>query len=1053
MSYLGSVPSTGTPFSNNKIQVLSGNGSNTQFTLDYRVNGKQDIEVIVNNVQQNPFDGSYDVSNNNILTFTGAPSSGSNNIHIYFRGYSHNISVPEANSINSNQLTSTGVTAGAYGNSTAIPVITVDVAGRVTAASANALFENPISLGNTLTTKAIVPDANVTYDIGTSAKRFKDIYLANSTIYIGNTTLSETGGSLQISNAGAPAVNLATVTQATDLAGNAYSNAVSYTDAKAANAYSNATSYADTQAATAYSNAISYSGNAALAYANAVAYAAANTYVNTQLGLKADLAGATFSGAVSGITTLAAGNTTITGTANVTANLTANNIRTYGSVQIDGDLTVSGNTVQVNVTNLSLEDNMIYLNANNTVSHPDLGIAGNYNDGTYAHAGIFRDATDARWKFFDGYTPEPDASAYIDTANASFRIADIQANTLYAANGVFTSGVSGITTLAAGNTTISGFINATSGYIGNSSDKILLGVGGSYASIQLIDNSQTNPPEIAGNGPMLELRNGGAARVTVHANAAVQFTGTVSGITTLAAGNTTITGFANVSGTAQLSNTTIYNATANATLTIWPANSSSDAVLRFVGQDGDIATEGAEIHYYNTVGDVEFKQTWAGITSITPAIRFSTANYANAMVISGGGFVGVGTTSPGYKIDVTGPGTSNGVTMRLSDAATVADSRHLLIARGSSTAAIGIAGSQANDPLWITRTGQYDMMVAANGTVMLNATTDSNISDASSVVKLAINGDQHFTRQSSKIYFGDVTAAVPLSIGEGLQGDSGNDKDFMSLYGRSNIRFYTYTYGSSAASTEYMRISPQSVVMFGEPYSTYVKTVVTPNGGSQSCRFIEDCLGRWVLVGRFAADAAASIGNTWSSVRGLSTSTSQSQATEFSADWGDTYPTEVRVLGSTNFDLWKENRTIDFVYRVPSGRNWATFFNNGSSTMDVTSGSPSRYGFSVAGAYDGFGRWNNPSMNWMGMSDTATTNPSSAYTTPTTNAFNWYTAGDAKLTAKWNGTYSGQDDSWTTGFGYDDTYRFFNDSFPTNTGQNSAASSYSSAVWILIKLN
>jgi cytoskeletal protein CcmA (bactofilin family) len=248
---------------------------------------------------------------------------------------------------------------------------------------------------------------------------------------------------------------------------------------------------------TAYSNAIAYSGNAALAYANAVAYAAANTYVNTQLGLKASLSGATFSGAVSGITTFAAGNTTITGTANVTANLTANNVRTYGSVQIDGDLTVSGNAVTVNVTNLAVEDNMIYLNSGSVVTHPDLGFAGNYNDGNYRHAGVFRDATDARWKFFDGYQPEPDASAFIDTSNTTFRIADIPANTLYVANGVFTSGVSGITTLAAGNTTIAGFANVTS-----------------------------------------NIQGGGSLTIA----------GAASGITTLAAGNTTITGDLRVTG-------------------------------------------------------------------------------------------------------------------------------------------------------------------------------------------------------------------------------------------------------------------------------------------------------------------------------------------------------------------------------------------------------------------------------------------------------------------------------------------------------------------------
>ena len=115
------------------------------------------------------------------------------------------------------------------------------------------------------------------------------------------------------------------------------------------------------------------------------------------------------------------------------SNVTFADIHSTGDVQIDGDLTVSGTTVTINATNLAIEDNMIYLNEGSTVSNPDLGFAGNYNDGTYAHAGLFRDATDARWKFYDSYTPEPDASAYIDTAHASFALANVQASTFYGA--------------------------------------------------------------------------------------------------------------------------------------------------------------------------------------------------------------------------------------------------------------------------------------------------------------------------------------------------------------------------------------------------------------------------------------------------------------------------------------------------------------------------------------------------------------------------------------------------------------------------------------------
>jgi len=99
-----------------------------------------------------------------------------------------------------------------------------------------------------------------------------------------------------------------------------------------------------------------------------------------------------------------------------------------GDVVVTGNLSVSGNVFNVDATNLNVEDNMIYLNANNTVANPDPGFAGNYNDGSYHHAGMFRDATDGIWKFFYNYDPEPDASPYIDTGHATFRIANLTAN-------------------------------------------------------------------------------------------------------------------------------------------------------------------------------------------------------------------------------------------------------------------------------------------------------------------------------------------------------------------------------------------------------------------------------------------------------------------------------------------------------------------------------------------------------------------------------------------------------------------------------------------------
>jgi len=102
-------------------------------------------------------------------------------------------------------------------------------------------------------------------------------------------------------------------------------------------------------------------------------------------------------------------------------------LQTTGDATIGGNLTVSGTTTTVNAQNLNITDNLFYLNAGSTNTNPDIGFAANYNDGTYRHAGFFRDATDGYWKVFKNYTPEPDASIYIDTSHASFALADIQA--------------------------------------------------------------------------------------------------------------------------------------------------------------------------------------------------------------------------------------------------------------------------------------------------------------------------------------------------------------------------------------------------------------------------------------------------------------------------------------------------------------------------------------------------------------------------------------------------------------------------------------------------
>ena len=77
----------GNPADNSLRKVANdsynGDGSTTVFTLSAAVNSATDIEVLVDNVQQSPYDGSYTASGTT-LTFSEAPASGTNNIYVIY---------------------------------------------------------------------------------------------------------------------------------------------------------------------------------------------------------------------------------------------------------------------------------------------------------------------------------------------------------------------------------------------------------------------------------------------------------------------------------------------------------------------------------------------------------------------------------------------------------------------------------------------------------------------------------------------------------------------------------------------------------------------------------------------------------------------------------------------------------------------------------------------------------------------------------------------------------------------------------------------------------
>jgi hypothetical protein len=171
MSFLGNTPTTQSFTS--LTERFNGDGSTTTITLSRAVYNASDIEVLVNNVQQDPYDA-YTVNGTQTLTFTEAPSSGTGNIIVTYRNYTISKFIPAegtvtaaaiatgaitgdkiavgtltgnlfadgtitgldiaANTIGSSNLTITGVSAGTYGGTGNTPSLIIDAQGRVTAA-------------------------------------------------------------------------------------------------------------------------------------------------------------------------------------------------------------------------------------------------------------------------------------------------------------------------------------------------------------------------------------------------------------------------------------------------------------------------------------------------------------------------------------------------------------------------------------------------------------------------------------------------------------------------------------------------------------------------------------------------------------------------------------------------------------------------------------------------------------------------------------------------------------------------------------------------------
>lgn len=253
------------------------------------------------------------------------------------------------------------------------PVGSANTAGTVTT-NAQPNITSVGNLTSLVVSGNITPTANITYDLGNNTNRFKDIYLANSTIYLGDATVQANATTLILTNPlGGQLVVSGNSTSSSNSIVNGNSNIVVGLD-------SNVT--------------VSVAGNA-----NVLTVTGTGANVNGPINsLDANLGNAVtanyFIGSGANLTNIPGANITgATGNANVAVTVSANAQPNITSVGILTSLSISGNA---NIGNVGTE--LITATGNitgaNLITGGVLSVTGNANVGNIsATEGVFTTVT------------------------------------------------------------------------------------------------------------------------------------------------------------------------------------------------------------------------------------------------------------------------------------------------------------------------------------------------------------------------------------------------------------------------------------------------------------------------------------------------------------------------------------------------------------------------------------------------------------------------------------------------------------------------------------
>ena len=186
----------------------------------------------------------------------------------------------------------------------------------------------------------LIPDTDVSYDLGSSTHKFRDLYLSGNSITLGTIKLTDSNTAFEVTDIGGNVIPFAFGSNNTDDITEGSTN-LYYTDARA----------------------------------------------------QAAITGGT------GVT-VSSGEVSIGQDVSTTANVTFSKVTTTGDVVIQGQLTVSGTTTTINTETINLADNIILLNSNETAAPTQsAGLA--INRGTEATKFMLWDEVNGYWTVND----------------------------------------------------------------------------------------------------------------------------------------------------------------------------------------------------------------------------------------------------------------------------------------------------------------------------------------------------------------------------------------------------------------------------------------------------------------------------------------------------------------------------------------------------------------------------------------------------------------------------------------------------------------------------